>query len=157
MYNSVWLKDEVHHRFHWRDNPEDDIEVFVVVRVNIGDKPAGCIAQVAMKETANLPQFTDMIEERRALTEDSYVDDILTSHNDHNTLKRITRGVEEILKAGCFFLKPRVISHQSGRGAPAETTVPRTLVLPNQMNQSKKKLRVKTMCPLLTPRSVGKF
>lgn len=46
MYNSIWLKDkEVHlHRFLWRDNPEDDIEVFAVIRVNIGDKPAGCIA-----------------------------------------------------------------------------------------------------------------
>ncbi|KAJ7998235.1 hypothetical protein DPEC_G00220490 [Dallia pectoralis] len=88
-----------------------------------------------MKETANLPQFTDMIEERRALTEDSYVDVILTSHDDLNTLERINRAVEEILKAGGFFLKPWVISRQSGRsGAPAEATVPRTLVLPNQMH-----------------------
>lgn len=142
MYNSVWLKDdEVHlHRFLWRDNPEDNIEVFAVVRVNIGDKPAGCIAQVAMKETANLPQFADMIEERRALTEDSYVDDILTSHNDLRTLERITKGVGEILKAGGFFLKPWVLSRQSGRsGAPPETTVPRTLVLPNQMHDGENK------------------
>ncbi|RXN38928.1 gag-pol fusion poly [Labeo rohita] len=142
MYNSVWLKDnEVHlHRFLWRDNSEGDIEEFAVVRVNIGDKPAGCIAQVAMKETANLPQFADMIEERRALTEDSYVDDILTSHNDLKTLERITKGVEEILKAGGFFLKPWVLSHQSGRGgAPAETTVSRTLILPNQMHDGDNK------------------
>lgn len=75
MYNSVWLKDEVHlYPLLWRDNPEDDIEVFAVVRVNIGDKPAGCITQVAMWETANLPQFAGRIEERRALIEDSYVD-----------------------------------------------------------------------------------
>lgn len=39
------------------DNPKDKIEVFVVVRVNISDKPAGCIAQVTSRETANLPQF----------------------------------------------------------------------------------------------------
>ena len=150
MYNSVWLKDaEVHlHRFLWRDNPEDDIEVFAVVRVNIGDNPAGCIAQVAMKETANLPQFVDMVEERRALTENSYVDDILTSHNDLKKLERITKGVEEILKAGGFFLKPWVLSCQSGRnGAPTETTtdsstettVPRTLVLPNQLHDGENK------------------
>lgn len=69
MYNSVWPKDEeVHlHRFLWRDNPEDDIKVFAVVRVNIGDKPAGCIAQIAMREMANLTQFADMVEERRVL------------------------------------------------------------------------------------------
>ena len=150
MYNSVWLNDdEVHlHRFFWRDNPEDDIEVYAVVRVNIGDKPAGCIAQFAMKKTANLPQFADMIEERRALTEDSYVDDILTSHDDLKMLGRITKGVEEILKAGGFFLKPWVLSRQSGRsGTPAEatadssaeTTVPRTLILPNQMHYEENK------------------
>lgn len=57
MYNSVWLKDkEVHlHRFLWRDDPKDEIGVVAVIRVNIGDKPAGCIAQIAMREMANLP------------------------------------------------------------------------------------------------------
>lgn len=148
MYNSVWLKDEeVHlHRFLWRDNPGDDIEEFAVVRVNIGDKPAGCIAQVAMRETANLPQFAGMEEERRALTEDSYVDDILTSHNDLKTLERITKGVEEILKAGGFFLKPWVLSCQSGRSeateAPSKDTAtaqPTMLVLPNQMHDEENK------------------
>lgn len=117
MYNSVWLKDEeVHlHRFLWRDKPEDEIGVFDVVRVNIGDKPAGCIAQVAMRETANLPQFTSMVEELWILTEDCYVDDILTSHDDLQTLIKMTKGVEEILKAGGFSLKPWVLTGQSGR------------------------------------------
>ena len=46
MYNSVWLEDqEVHvHRFLWRDSSADDIEDYALVRVNMGDKPAGCIA-----------------------------------------------------------------------------------------------------------------
>ncbi|XP_069387954.1 uncharacterized protein [Paralichthys olivaceus] len=149
MYNSVWLKDkEVHlHRFLWRDRPEDDIEVFVVVRVNISDKPAGCIAQVAMGEMANLPQFAAMVEERRVLVEDSYVDDILTSHEDITTLEKITKGVEEILKAGSFSLKPWIFSGQSGRsGATANSSnsetamsVPKTLVLPNQMQDEESK------------------
>lgn len=149
MYNSVWLKDkEVHlHRFLWRDRLEDDIEVFAVVRVNIGDKPAGCIAQVAMRETANLPQFAAMVEERRFLVEDSYVDDILTSHDETKTLEKITKGVEEILKAGGFSLKPWIFSGQSGRSeatansSKSETVVsaPKTLVLPNQMQDEESK------------------
>lgn len=51
MYNYVWLEDkEMHlHRFLWW--------------VNIGDKPAGCIAQLAMRETANLPPFAHLEEE----------------------------------------------------------------------------------------------
>ena len=147
MYNSVWLKDEeVHlHRFLWRDNPDDEIGVFAVVRVNIGDKPASCIAQVAMRETANLPQFASMVAERRILTEDCYVDDILTSHNDLQTLIKMTKGVEEILKAGGFSLKPCVLTGQSGRSEkPTDpnnvgSTEPKTLILPNQMRDEENK------------------
>ncbi|CAL9701094.1 unnamed protein product [Knipowitschia caucasica] len=147
MYNSVWLKDkEVHlHRFLWRDNPEDEIQTFAVVRVNIGDKPAGCIAQVAMRETASLPQFADMLEERRVLVEDSYVDDILTSHNDLQTLEKITKGVAKILKSGGFSLKPWVLTGQSGRSETQASSsndgksLPRTLVLPNQIRDEENK------------------
>lgn len=150
MYNSVWLKDEeVHlHRFLWRDSPQDEIRVFAVVRVNIGDKPAGCIAQVAMRETANLPQFASMVAERRIVTEDCYVDDILTSHDDLQTLIKMTRGVEEILKAGGFALKPWVLTGQSGRSKgpidlssteATEPKEPKTLILPNQMRDEDNK------------------
>lgn len=142
----VWLNDEeVHlHHFLWRDNPEEEIEVFAVVRLNIGDKPAKCIAQVAMRETANLPQFSKMVEERRVLMEDSYVDDILRSHDNPGTLETITKGVEVILKAGGFFLKPWVLSHQSGRSGAhancsAKALAPRTLLLPNQMGDEENK------------------
>ncbi len=140
MYNSVWLEEqEVHvHRFLWRDSPEDEIEDYAVVRVNMGDKPAGCIAQVAMRETAMLPQFSDMKEERRVIDEDSYVDDLLTSHNDPHCLNEILRGVEYILKAGGFYLKPWVRSGQSGRRDGTESK-PVTLTLPNQLREEDNK------------------
>lgn len=51
----------------------------------------------------------------RVLHQDSYVDDILTSHNDLHHLKSIVANVELILKAG-FLLKPWVFSDLSGRG-----------------------------------------
>ena len=149
MYNSVWLKEqEVHlHRFLWRDNPEEKIEDYAITRVNIGDRPAGCIAQLAMRETAKLPQFSTLEEERRVLEEDSYVDDILTSHNDPEELEKITRGVEEILKAGGFALKPWVRSGQGGRSdddvntseKEEPGTKPLTMVLPNQMKDEDNK------------------
>lgn len=117
MYNSVWLEDlEMHlHRFLWRNSEDEEIEEYAITRVNIGDRPAGCIAQLAMRETAKLPMFTRLKEERRVLEEDSYVDDILTSHNDLEKLDETTKGVEEILKAGGFFLKPWVRSGQRDR------------------------------------------
>lgn len=92
MYNSVWLEDkEMHlHRFLWRDSQDEEIGEFAITRVNIGDRPAGCIAQLAMRETARLPMFSHLEEERRVLEEDCYVDDILTSHNDKEKLDKCT-------------------------------------------------------------------
>lgn len=145
MYNSVWLENlEMHlHRFLWRNTEEEEIEEYAITRVNIGDRPAGCIAQLAMRETAKLPMFAHLEEERRILEEDAYVDDILTSHNDLQKLDKDTKGVEEILRTGGFFLKPWVRSGQSGRqeivpgeqGAVSGTV----LILPNQMRKGDNK------------------
>ncbi|KAJ8014386.1 hypothetical protein DPEC_G00039680 [Dallia pectoralis] len=140
MYNLVWLEDlEMHlHRFLWRNTEEEKINEYNITRVNIGDRPAGCIAQLAMKEeTAKLPLFDLHEEERRILEEDDYGDDILTSHNDLQKLDQNTEGLKEILKAGGFFLKPWVRSGQSRETIPGEQGV-RTktiLMLPNQKRE----------------------
>lgn len=147
MYNSVWLEDrEVHlHRFLWRDTEDEELGVYAITRVNIGDKPAGCIAQLAMRETSNLPQFMHLEQERRVLQQDSYVDDILTSDNDLSQLKATTTNVELILKAGGFQLKSWVFSGQSGRQEPPEESKDRDrakaeiMVLPNQMGDDDNK------------------
>lgn len=131
------------HRFLWRYTEDGEIEEYVITRVNTGDQPAGCIAQLAMRETAKLPEFAHLKEEGRILEEDSYVDDILTSHNDRNRLDEITKGVEVILKAGGFFLKPWVRSGQSGRqehvSETAKASVGKVLILPNQMKREDNK------------------
>lgn len=79
-------------------------------------------------------------EARRVLEEDSYMDDVLTSHNNANRLSEVTKEIEEILQAGGFSLKPWVQSTQSGRQergvadtttrTPSETH--KTFVLPSQ-------------------------
>ncbi|XP_052429387.1 uncharacterized protein LOC127970733 [Carassius gibelio] len=144
MYNSVWLEErEMHlHRFLWRDTPEEEIEEYTITRVNIGDRPAGCIAQLAMRETAGLAAFAHMKEERRVLEEDSYVDDILTSENDQKSLVEIVKGIEEIPEAGGFSLKEWVWSDQSGRSGSEKTNkefsslIPgKNVVLPNQLGE----------------------
>lgn len=73
MYNSVWLEErEMHlHRFLWRDSPDEEMSEYAITRVNIGDRPAGCIAQVAMRETASLPNFVHLEEERKVIEEAS--------------------------------------------------------------------------------------
>lgn len=74
--NSVWLEDrEAHlHGFLQRDSKDEDLAEYAVTRVNIGDRPAGCIAQLAMRETVSLPRINHLTEERRVLQEDSYVE-----------------------------------------------------------------------------------
>lgn len=143
MYNTIWLEDqEVHlHRFLWRDSENEDIQEYAITRVNIGDEPAGCIAQVAMRETANLPMFDHLKEERRILEQDSYVDDILTSHNDLSQLKMITTNIERILEAGGFRMKPWVYSGQSGRSEceDQKENRPSMMVLPNQLSEEDNK------------------
>lgn len=143
MYNSVWLEDpEVHlHRFLWRDSEEEDIQEYAITRVNIGDKPADCIAQVAMRETANLPMFHHLVGERRVLEQDAYVDNILTSHDDLGQLKQITANVERILEAGGFYMKPWVYSGQSGRheSSHLKKEASEVMVLPNQLSEENSK------------------
>lgn len=96
-----------------------------------------------MKETASLPNFVHLEDERRVIEEDSYVDDLLTSHNNLNRIDKITERVEEILKAGGFFLKPWVRLGKSGRqGMDTEALQKRqgkTLILPNQMRDEDNK------------------
>ncbi len=138
MYNSVWLEDrEVHlHRFIWRDSEDEELGEYAITRVNIGDKPAGCIAQLAMRETANLPSFAHLEEERRVLQLDSYVDDILTSHNDlHCGKYRVD------LKS--WRISPWIFSGQSGRGEFDNKPFgekEKIMVLSNQMSDDNKAL-----------------
>ena len=142
MSNSVWLEERgMHlHRLLWRDSPDEEISEYAITRVNIGDRPAGCIAQLAMRKTAHLPNFTHLEDERRVIEDNSYVDDLLTSQNDPNRLDEITTTIEEILKAGGFFLKPWVRSGQSGRqGMEMEALTGKTLILPNQMRDEDNK------------------
>jgi len=147
MYNSVWLEErEMHlHRFLWRDAPEEEIGEYAITRVNIGDRPAGCIAQLAMRETAGLAAFAHLKEERRVLEEDCYVDDILTSQDDRKKLAEIVKGIEEILEAGGFALKEWVWSGRSGRFGSEKTskvsslTPERIVTLPNQLVEGDEK------------------
>lgn len=77
--------------------------------------------------------------------QDCYVDDILTSNNNLETQRpNSNNGVEKILKAGGFSLKPLVLTGQSGRQSEATdseggSTEPRTLILPKQMRDEESK------------------
>ena len=146
MYNSVWLKElEVHlHRFLWRYDPKDEVDTYAVVRVNMGDKPSGSIAQIAMRKTAELPQYNEMKTERRVVVEDSYVDDIMTSHNDKGELQKITKGVSDLLRGGNFHVKEWIMSgeptpNKDGNLIATKTSPGVSVLLPNQRQEGVEK------------------
>ena len=72
--------DQHWHRYLWRNMELDkDPETYVITAVNIGDKPGGAIATVALRETAEIfkaenPQAAKIIQES------TYVDDIVVKY-----------------------------------------------------------------------------
>lgn len=60
MYHSVKISplDQHTHRFLWRDLEErEPPDTYVMTSVSFGDKPAGAIAMLAMRKTAERAQF----------------------------------------------------------------------------------------------------
>ena len=106
MYNSVFLEEkEVHlHRFLW-PNKEGKIETYVILRVNIGDRPAACLAMLATKLTAQLPEFSSLTGPIETISKSMYVDDILDSADTDDEVQNLQNGVTKILNKGGFKLK----------------------------------------------------
>ena len=107
MYNSVHLEmTEQHcHRFLWRDlNTDRTPDIYVMTRVNIGDRPAGQIATEALYKTADL-FHSDSPSAAKLLKDSTYVDDILDSIPNRNTAEVLSKEAEEMLLKGGFHIK----------------------------------------------------
>ena len=94
-----------------------------------------------MRKTAELPQYNEMKTERRVVVEDSYVDDIMTSHNDKEELRKITKGVSDLLKGGNFHVKEWIMSgeptpNKGGTLIATKTSPGVSVPLPNQRPRS---------------------
>ena len=102
MYNSVMIShlDQHCHRYLWRNMELDkDTETYVITDVNIGDKPGGAIATVALRETAEIfkaenPHVAKIIQES------TYLDDIIDSVDE-----RLAKQISSMLKKGNFHIK----------------------------------------------------
>ena len=108
MYNSVFLEDkEVHlQRFLWPSESTGEIyETYAILRVNIGDQPAACLAMLATSLTAHLPEFSDMHKPVDTILRSMYVDDILDSVDCSAELETLKSDVEHILARGGFKIK----------------------------------------------------
>ena len=85
MFHSIHLKplEQRCHRFLWRDLETDqEPDVYVVIRVNMGDTPAPAISTEAMYKTADMFE-TDSPKVANLLKKSSYVDDLIVVHLKH--------------------------------------------------------------------------
>jgi hypothetical protein len=77
-------------RVVWRNGDEDSkVSVYVTTTVNFGDKPAGCIAIAAVRETAEMfgegkPEAKWFIQNR------TYVGDCMAGDNDFDKLLQMS-------------------------------------------------------------------
>jgi hypothetical protein len=107
MFHSVKLEvlEQHCHRFLWRDlDSSRSPDVYVMLRVNMGDTPAPAICTEALYKTAykfgaNNPRAAAMI------TKSSYVDDLVDSFSDRDLAQVVANETEQILAQGSFFIK----------------------------------------------------
>jgi len=112
FYQSVRSCERDQHlrRVLWRwGDASKEPSIYVTTSVNFGDKPAGCVAQTAVRETARLyrhihPEAADMI------TKATYVDDTLGGADNREEAVLLSAGMDKIVAMGGFCYKSTVMS-----------------------------------------------
>jgi hypothetical protein len=97
-------------RILWRfGDKTKEPTIFVTMRVNYGDRPAGCIAIAAVWETAD--RFGKGRETAAwFLKNRTYVDDATGGANSTEAARRVSQDMEDILENGGFRFKETVMS-----------------------------------------------
>lgn len=115
MFHSVKLEllEQHCHRFLWRDLDGSRIpDVYIMLRVNMGDTPAPAICTEALYKTAEM--FGDSSPEAaRMILKSTYVDDVVDSFSDRETARSIVEKAEHILSCGGFRIKCWLFSGES--------------------------------------------
>ena len=120
MYNTIRLEPmEQHmHRFLWRScDSSRKPDVYVITRVNLGDKPSGTIAITAKNNTAHM--FSDICPEAaQVLIYCCYTDDLINSIvQDFAYAQWLASKIDEILSYGDFKIKAWLYG---GKDVPVE-------------------------------------
>ena len=120
MYNSVHLEPmEQHmHRFLWRNCEERKPDVWIITRVNLGDRPSGTIAITAKDNTAKMFAHSSP-EAAQILIYCTYTDDVITSVDTFPHALFLSDKCESILDRGGFSIKYWTFG---GQNVPAEYT-----------------------------------
>jgi hypothetical protein len=112
FYQCVEADEEAQHvrRILWRfGDKSKEPTIFVTTRVNYGDRPAGCIAIAAVRETAD--RFGKGKETAAwFLKNRTYVDDATGGACSMEEAKKVSQDMEDILENGGFRFKETVMA-----------------------------------------------
>lgn len=114
MYNSIFISEiEQHtHRFLWRNMEEREPDVYIIQRVNMGDKPAAAISSEAIYKTADLFK-QDYPRVSELLKNSTYVDDIVESFPSYHSAIQTAEGTNTVLQKAGFKVKCWLLSGDS--------------------------------------------
>ena len=99
------------HRFLFRINPSKVPDTYVITVVNMGDRPSGAVATVALRKTAQMGA-QDFPEEAEIVQKSSYVDDITSNINSSKDGHRVCNNISQLLLPGNFFIKQWYLSEK---------------------------------------------
>ena len=97
-------------RMLWRDfETGRSPDIYVFQRVTFGDRPAGCLAVIALQQTADM--FSDISPKAaRVLKHDSYMDDIVSGSDSVKGARELISDIKHIASQGGFHFKEFVVS-----------------------------------------------
>ena len=107
MFHSVHLEEiEAHcHRFLWRDlDASRDPDIYLIDRVNMGDRPASAIATEALRATAEMNKARHP-EAAEFIIRSSYMDDLIDSKESTELAMSLAKEVGNVLATGNFGIK----------------------------------------------------
>ena len=102
MYHAVKIDsiDQHTHRFLWRNMEiEREPDVYVITSVSFGDKPAGNIATLALRKTAEMGKET-YPKAANVIQNSTYVDNVIDSVDSLNEAKELTEDIVRLLQPG---------------------------------------------------------
>ena len=115
MYHAVKIDSigQHTHRFLWRNMEiEREPDVYVITSLSFRDKPAGNIASLALRKTAEMGKET-YSKPANVIQNITYVDDIIDSVDSLNEAKELTEDIDKLLQPGGFEIKHWTIHNES--------------------------------------------
>ena len=83
---------------------EREPDVYVITSLSFGDTPAGNIATLALRKTAEMGKET-YSKATNVIQNSTYVDDIIDSVDSLNEAKELTEDIDKLLQPGGFEIK----------------------------------------------------